>query len=131
MMKFAMAAVAGAMIAASPVATGGALAQQLEVKRSTADSLKVGDKVAETAPLSIPKDKEVEFFKLPAGPTYTVKGPYEGTLADYTNPCPWWKAAVGTCKKNELDTGGTRGAGEVPGAVRGFRKPPAEQPPQQ
>jgi hypothetical protein len=126
MYKFAMTLLAGALIAASPLISGTARAE-LEVKRSSAPGVKVGEKVGEEKSLSVPSGTEVELFKLPAGPTYTVKGPYEGTLADYTNPCPWWKAAIGSCKKNELDSGGvpgaTRGAGEVPGAVRGFKKP--------
>jgi hypothetical protein len=122
MNKLAMALALGALVAAAPLAVGGAMAQQLEVKRSSVPAMKVGEKVAEASRFSVPSGTEVEFFKLPAGPTYTVKGPYEGTLAEYTNPCPWWKAAVGSCKKDELDTGGTRGA-EVPGATRGIRKP--------
>ena len=85
--------------------------------------MKVGARVSETAPLSVPGGSEVEFFKLPAGPTYTVKGPYDGTLADYTNPCPWWKSAVGSCKPAETEAGGTRGA-EVPGATRGLKRRP-------
>jgi hypothetical protein len=129
MHKFAMTALAGALLAASPLASSDASAQQLEVKRSTAPTMKAGQKVTEAAKFSVPSGTEVEFFKLPAGPTYTIKGPYEGTLAEYANPCPWWKAATGACKKEELDTGGTRGAAEVPGATRGIRKP-AQQPQQ-
>jgi hypothetical protein len=125
MQKFAIVLLAGALLAGSPAMTGAAQAQ-LEVKRSTVPGLKTGARLGEESPLSVPTGTEIELFKLPAGPTYTVKGPYEGTLAGYTNPCPWWQAAVGSCKKEELDTGGTRGAAEVPGAVRGFRKPPAQ-----
>lgn len=128
MQKFAMTFLAGALLAASPMAMSAASAQQLEVKRSSAPSMKVGQKVGEAAKLSVPSGTEVEFFKLPAGPTYTIKGPYEGTLAEYANPCPWWKAATGACKKEELDTGGTRGAAEVPGATRGIRKPAQPAP---
>jgi hypothetical protein len=121
MHKLLMTIIAGACLAALPVLTGAARAE-LEVKRSTVDGLRVGAKVSETAKLAVPANKEIEFFKLPSGPTYTIKGPYDGTLADYTNPCPWWKAAVGSCKPSELDTGGTRGV-EVPGATRGFKRP--------
>ena len=121
MRKFLMTIIVGASIAALPVLTGVARAE-LEVKRSTVDSFRVGAKVSETTKLTVPANGEIEFFKLPAGPTYTIKGPYTGTLADYTNPCPWWKSAVGSCKPSELDTGGTRGV-EVPGATRGFKRP--------
>lgn len=129
MNRFVMTLAFGAFFAAAPLIVGEARAE-LEVKRSSAPGMKVGQKVEDEARLAIPQGKEVEFFKLPSGPTYTVKGPYEGTLAEYTSPCPWWKAAVGNCKKDELDTGGTRGAAEVPGAVRGFKKQPQQQPPQ-
>ncbi len=121
MQKVAIVLIAGAMLAGGALATSARA--ELEVKRSSVPSVKVGAKVGDESRLSVPSGTEIELFKLPAGPTYTVKGPYEGTLAGYTNPCPWWKAAVGSCRKEELDTGGTRGAAEVPGAVRGLRKP--------
>jgi hypothetical protein len=122
MHKIAAAMVAGLILAAAPFWAGTARAE-VEVKRSSVPAMKVGARVSETAPLSVPGGAEVEFFKLPAGPTYTVKGPYDGTLADYTNPCPWWKAAVGSCKPTETEAGGTRGV-EVPGATRGLKRRP-------
>ena len=125
MKTFAMTMIAGAVLSATMLA-GTAWGAELEVKRSTVPAMQVGAKIAETAQLSVPSGSEVEFFKLPAGPSYTVKGPYTGTLAEYTNPCPWWKAAVGSCKPQELDTGGTRGV-EVPGATRGFKRPAQPQ----
>ncbi len=120
MRKNAIAMLAGLMLAAAPLWAVAARAE-VEVKRSSAPAVKVGARYGETAPLSVPGGSEVEFFKLPAGPTYTIKGPYEGTLADYTNPCPWWKAAVGSCKPVESEAGGTRGV-EVPGATRGLKR---------
>jgi hypothetical protein len=129
MRNVAMILLAGALLVGGPLAIGEARAE-LEVKRSTAPGMKTGYKVADEKQLSVPNGTEVEFFKLPAGPSYTVKGPYQGTLADYTNPCPWWKAATGSCKKDDqLDTGGTRGVtgSEVPGATRGIRKPQPQQ----
>jgi hypothetical protein len=122
MQKMAIVLIAGVLMAGSPLMVSPAHAD-LEVKRSSVPGVKVGAKMGEESQLKVPSGAELELFKLPAGPTYTVKGPYEGTLAGYTNPCPWWKAATGACRKEELDTGGTRGAAEVPGAVRGLRKP--------
>ena len=121
MKTIAIAMMAGALLAGSPVLVGSAHAD-VEVKKSSSPSFKVGARYGETSQLSVPAGGEVEFFKLPTGPTYTVTGPYTGTLADYTNPCPWWKSAVGSCKEAAPATGGTRGV-EVPGAVRGFKRP--------
>jgi hypothetical protein len=125
MRKIAIAVMTGALLASTPLLTGTARAE-VEVKKSSTPSFKVGARYGETSQLSVPGGSEVEFFKLPTGPTYTVTGPYTGTLADYTNPCPWWKSAVGSCKEAPPTTGGTRGV-EVPGAVRGFKRP--DQPP--
>jgi len=120
MHKFLMTIIAGGCLAALPVLASAAEAE-LEVKRSTVDTFRVGAKVSETSKLTVPANGEVEFFK-PGGATYTIKGPYTGTLADYTNPCPWWKSVTGGCKPSELDSGGTRGV-EVPGATRGLKRP--------
>jgi hypothetical protein len=121
MYKFAMTVIAGAGLLVLPALSGEARAE-LEVKRSTVEGFRVGAKVSESTQLAVPKNGEVEFFQLPAGPSYTVKGPYTGTLTNYTDPCPWWKAAVGSCHQKGPDTGATRGV-EVPGATRGFKRP--------
>lgn len=97
----------GALLAATPLIMSEARAE-LEVKRSSAPGLKAGETVGDGISLNVPAGKEVEFFKLPAGPTYTVKGPYRGTLAKYRNPCSLWKGVAGKCRKDTLETGATK-----------------------
>ena len=55
---------------------------EFDVKRAdNVPGLKRGDVIADDATLELPKDAEIELYKRPSGPTYTLKGPYEGTQA--------------------------------------------------
>jgi hypothetical protein len=86
----------------------------LEVTHSTAPRVKVGTKLNDNAVFDVPAGRKIELLKTPQNTTHEIVGPYNGTLAGYKTPCPWWKAVVGSCR----EPGDTR-----EGATRGLRVP--------
>jgi|EndMetStandDraft_9_1072997.scaffolds.fasta_scaffold28952_2 hypothetical protein len=90
----------------------GAAHAGLEVTRSTTARIKVGATFNDNAILDVPAGGVIELLKKPQNSTHHIAGPYKGTLADYTPPCSWWKAVVGSCKEP---------AGMREGATRGMR----------
>jgi len=88
---------------------------ELEIIRSTASTIKINQKFADNARLNVPAvpaGAEIDVFRTPCKTTHTIKGPYNGHLDAYLNPCPTWRATLGLCKPdndNGPGTGGTRG----------------------
>lgn len=90
------------------------------VMESSAASIKVGIRIADSEQISIPAGSQVRVI-LPSGKTQTIKGPYSGSVADLVKgerPNPGVMAWI----KGILQTGGATEA--TPGATRSIRMEP-------
>ncbi len=86
---------------------------EMEVLESSVPSLEPGTALADDATLNLPDGTKVRLLIKATGSTKTLKGPYEGTAAAYTEKRSWWQRLTGE-----------GGDIEPPmGAVRGLRKP--------
>ena len=99
------------LLAAGMLLVGTGLANaSLEVTRSTAPRIKLGAKFNDGAIFDVPAGQKIELLKTPQNSTHQIDGPYNGTLSNYTPPCPWWQAVIGSCKTpGNTREGGTRG----------------------
>jgi hypothetical protein len=113
----ALASLAGALVA---LAGGAASARaQVYVIESSVPDIKVGAQFAMTDSLSIPAGAAIRAV-LPSGKTQTVKGPYNGPVADLAKGQEINEGVVGWLK-NIMQTGGATEA--TPGATRSARAP--------
>jgi hypothetical protein len=114
-----MACVAALVVMSGPVWA------DLEVMDSSVPGIERGAILADDAVLKVPAGAKLELLKKPANTTHTVKGPHEGTLEAYLNPCPWWRAVLGQCKPDdsEIGKGGTKGIAPIGGGTRGAIPP--------
>jgi hypothetical protein len=87
---------------------------QVYVIESTSAAIKSGSKLADTDALDIPAGAVIRAV-LPSGKTQTIRGPYQGTVADLAKGQPT-NEGVAAWLKNILLTGGSTEA--TPGAVR-------------
>jgi hypothetical protein len=90
------------LLAASPVWA------DMEVMESNVPDLKVGTTLKDDATLKLPEKTTVRLL-LASGATKTLKGPYEGTAADYEESKSWWEKLVGPAEDEAPPTGITRG----------------------
>jgi len=90
---------------------------------STAATIRVGSTLGMSAAISIPAGSHIRAV-LPSGKTQTIKGPYNGTVADLAKGQPV-NEGVTAWIKNILATGGATQA--TPGATRGIARP-ADKP---
>ncbi|MBS0251172.1 MAG: hypothetical protein JSR78_08920 [Proteobacteria bacterium] len=74
----------------------------------------MGSTLPDNAELDVGKGEAVQV--LMSGKTYSIAGPYKGTVANY-QPCTGWRAVFGKCEQQSNDTEG----GYTPGATRSFR----------
>ncbi len=81
-----------AVAVALTVSAGAALADY-EVMESSVATLPEGTTLTDNATLNLPAEGRIKLLKTPEGSTHELKGPYEGTVADYegTLDCPWWQ----------------------------------------
>jgi len=108
---------------------GGALsataaAAQIYVMESTVAAIRVGSTLDLSAAISIPAGSHIRAV-LPSGKTQTVKGPYEGTVADLAKGQPINEGVLASLK-NLLRTGGA--TQNTAGATRSIARP-ADTPP--
>jgi|GEM_PF-1626288 len=92
----------------------------LYVLESTVAAVKAGSRLGDGDRIDIPTGAQIRAV-LPSGKTQTIRGPYQGTIADLAKGQPA-NEGVMTWIKNILLTGGaTEG---TPGAVRSFSRAP-------
>jgi len=108
---------------------GGALsataaAAQIYVMESTVPAIRVGSALELSAAISIPAGSHIRAV-LPSGKTQTIKGPYEGTVADLAKGQPVNEGLLAALK-TLLRTGGA--TQNTTGATRSITRP-AEKPP--
>jgi hypothetical protein len=105
---------AAALVAANAVHTPAAA--QLVVLESSATTIKAGVRFEDSDRVSIPSGSHIRVV-LPSGKTRTLRGPYEGTVAELTKGEPR-NEGVMAWLKDFLRTGGARES--TPGATRGL-----------
>jgi hypothetical protein len=101
-----------------PVVATSALAE-IEVLESTAPGVKVRSKLADNTQFKLPDGTEVRILVRAANgstSTKTIKGPYEGTVADYREKSSFWQWLVGPAKDNSPPVAGVRSARPKPEA---------------
>jgi hypothetical protein len=108
---------------------GGALsatpaAAQIYVMESTVAAIRVGSALELGAAISIPAGSHIRAV-LPSGKTQTIKGPYEGTVADLAKGQPVNQGVLASLK-DLLRTGGATQT--TTGATRSIARP-ADKPP--
>ena len=85
------------------------------IQSSSDENIKAGTKLPDGSKLRIPDNVTVNLLKTPENETYTLVGPFVGTLEDYKNKkkCKWYKRVLGNCStggiKSSDPVGGTRG----------------------
>jgi len=85
---------------------------EMEVLESNVPELNVGAVLDNNVRLKVPNGASVRLLVIaPSGSsTRTLKGPYEGTVADYKEERSWWDRVMGTGDKDpETPMGTTRG----------------------
>ena len=102
-----------AILVASAVSTAPAAAQ-IYIMESTTAAIRVGSALDMGASISIPAGNHIRAM-LPSGKTQTIKGPYEGSVADLAKGQPINDGVVARMKII-LQTGGSTQA--TPGATR-------------
>jgi hypothetical protein len=116
-------AIALAAVLMTDVVSASPAAAQIYVMESTATTIRVGSTLDMSAAISIPAGSHIRAV-LPSGKTQTIKGPYNGTVADLAKGQPV-NEGVTAWIKNILATGGATQA--TPGATRGIARP-ADKP---
>jgi hypothetical protein len=101
-----------------------AAAAQIYVMESTVAAIRVGSALELSAAISIPAGGHIRAV-LPSGKTQTIKGPYEGTLADLAKGQPVNQGVLASLK-DLLRTGGATQT--TTGATRSIARP-ADKPP--
>jgi hypothetical protein len=111
----------------------GAARAELHVITSTAPNLRSGTVLPDNARLRIPDGATVHILRKPQQRTYTLDGPFTGTLLEYLRrpKCGWLNRLIGNCPTiHDPAIGGTPGAvrgrppESKPGGVRSMRPPP-------
>jgi hypothetical protein len=115
-------ALAAVLIAAA--ASPSRAAAQIYVLESTTATIKVGSAIDMGTVISIPAGSHIRAV-LPSGKTQTIKGPYNGTVADLAKGQPI-NSGVAAWLENILKTGGATQS--TTGATRGIARP-ADKPP--
>lgn len=108
-----------ALLAATLLATPASA--DVFIIESTAPALKAGSQLADNERLSVPDGASVRIL-LPSGKTQSVKGPYDGAIADIGKGKLDGAGMIGWLR-GFLQTGGSSEA--VPGATRSLTPPPA------
>jgi hypothetical protein len=103
--------------------TATAAAAQIYVMESTVAAIRVGSALDLSAAISIPAGSHIRAV-LPSGKTQTIKGPYEGTVADLAKGQPVNEGVLASLK-NLLRTGGA--TQNTAGATRSITRP-ADRP---
>jgi hypothetical protein len=101
-----------------------AAAAQIYVMESTVAAIRVGSALEPGAAISIPAGGHIRAV-LPSGRTQTIKGPYEGTVADLVKGQPINEGVLASLKDLLLTGGATQA---TPGATRSIARP-ADKPP--
>ncbi len=96
----------------------------LVVTASSHSDIKIGTKLPDNTRLRIPEDITIDILKTPENETYTLKGPFVGTLEDYKQQkkCKWYQRILGNCDNNSNDS--TTG---TVGGVRSIQPPSRDQ----
>jgi len=82
-----------------------------EILESSTAELKVGATIKDGARITIPNGATVRVLITSdtGNLTKTLKGPYEGRIADYKEERSWWERLTGANKDPEAPMGTTRG----------------------
>ena len=103
-----VAAALSLILAAMPI--NGSVRAQSQVLESDVPEFPVGTEIADEAAVNIPDGKTLRVLVESAGETKTLKGPYEGKIADYTEKeLTWWERITGQSKDPNAPIGATRG----------------------
>jgi hypothetical protein len=89
-----------------------AVRADIEVLESSVPELKAGASLKDDARLKLPKGTSIRVFvTTPNGnSTKTLKGPYEGTVADYKEERSWYERLMGSAPSDsDAPMGTTRG----------------------
>jgi len=97
-------------------------AAQVYVMESTVATIRVGSALDPRAAISIPAGSHIRAV-LPSGKTQTIKGPYEGSVADLAKGQPVNEGVLAWIK-DVLRTGGATQS--TTGATRSIARPPAK-----
>lgn len=112
-------------MALAAVLVGGAMSPspamaQIYIMESTVAAVRVGSALDMGAALSVPAGNHIRAV-LPSGKTQTIKGPYNGTVADLAKGQPindgvmaWIQSVLRTGGATEATTGATRSIGRPP-----------------
>ncbi len=107
--KTSCVAAALSLILATMPIDGSAHAQS-QVLESDLPDFPAGTEIADEAAVNIPDGKTLRVLIVSAGETKTLKGPYEGKIADYTEKeLTWWERITGQRKDPNAPIGATRG----------------------
>ena len=116
------AAVLGILFAALHMSANAALAELL-ITSSTAPDIKNGTVLPDGVEFNIPAGATVSILRKPQQRTYTLEGPFTGTLLDYLKrpKCGWWRRLFGNCAdgpRRSDPVGGVRSARPPVGGAR-------------
>jgi hypothetical protein len=126
--RFHLFALLGMMLVFTAMSAAPSLAQaELYVIESSAAAIKVGSRFAPSDSISIPAGSHIRAV-LPSGKTQTIKGPYNGSVADLTKGqavnagvMAWVRNILQTGGATEATAGATRSIGrEAPKYQVGF-----------
>lgn len=106
-----MAAMA-ALVFAATLAAGPVLAE-VEVLESSAPQISVGAKLDDAERVTLQPGETLRVLVLSDGSTKTLKGPYEGPIADYRERKRWWDRIIGGTG-DDAPIGATRGLRQGP-----------------
>ncbi|MDX2263840.1 MAG: hypothetical protein NW215_02560 [Hyphomicrobiales bacterium] len=105
--------IAGGLLAV--ILSGPATATML-VEESTAPAHRVGSKLDDNAALSVPQGAILRLFIMQSGDTHVVRGPHQGTLAEYRKKrSVWWRRVFGKFLSDD------ESASQAEGGVRSLR----------
>lgn len=111
--KLPLALVAALLIAALP-----ARADLLIQGVDKAPEVKQGTTVPDDHTFDLPDGARLNLLQTPSGETFTMRGPFKGTLQKFTADCKGWLAFTRAyCKSgngDQLPVGGTRGVKDAP-----------------
>lgn len=99
------------------VAAGPAHADLLIQQADKAPAIKQGTTVPDDHTFDLPEDATINLLQTPSGQTFTMRGPFNGTLLKFNSDCNGWLAFTRAyCKSadgDQLPVGGTRGVGKT------------------
>lgn len=112
------------LFAVQHMSAGAALAELL-ITSSTAPDLKNGTVLPDSVEFNIPAGATVSILRKPQQRTYTLEGPFTGTLLEYLKrpKCGWWRRLFGNCAETPRRSGPVGGVRSARPPVGGARSP--------